>query len=75
MTGRTIKQRIYRGWKIEQKTSCKYRFTITKGSKVIRTNEPKNIIEAMDFVDNMLDQIIKYNKENKEVKKRKNIIF
>lgn len=55
MTGRTIKQRIYRGWKIEQKTSCKYRFTITKGSNVIRTNEPTNIIEAMDFVDNMLD--------------------
>lgn len=61
MTGRTIKQRIYRGWKIEQKVSCKYRFTITNGSKVngskvIRTNEPKNIIEAMDFVDNMLDK-------------------
>jgi hypothetical protein len=56
MTGRTTKQRIYRGWKIEQKVSCKYRFTITNGSKVIRTNEPKNIIEAMDFVDNMLDK-------------------
>lgn len=56
MTGRTIKQRIYRGWKIEQKVSCKYRFTMTNGSKVIRTNEPKNIIEAMDFVDNMLDK-------------------
>lgn len=55
MTGRTIKQRIYRGWKIEQKVSCKYRFTIMKDSKTIRTNEPKNIIEALDFVDNMLD--------------------
>lgn len=56
MTGRTIKQRIYRGWKIEQKVSCKYRFTITKNSKVIRTNEPQNIIEALDFVDSMLDK-------------------
>lgn len=57
MTGRTIKQRIYRGYKIEQKTSCKYRFTITKDSKVIRTNEPQNIIEAMDYLDNILDNM------------------
>lgn len=51
MTGRTIKIRIYAGYTIEQKESCEYRFTITKGSKVWRTNEPKNIIEAMDWVD------------------------
>lgn len=30
MTGRTIKTRIYAGYTIEQKVSCKYRFTITK---------------------------------------------
>lgn len=66
MTGRTIKQRIYRGWKIEQKVSCKYRFTMTNGSKVIRTNEPKNIIEAMDFIDNMLDKQKQNEKEKKQ---------
>ena len=51
MTGRTIKMRKYAGYTIEQKVSCKYRFTITKGSKVWRTNEPTNIIEARDWVD------------------------
>lgn len=51
MTGRTIKTRIYAGYKIEQKASCTYRFTITKGSKVWRTNEPKTLCDAMDWVD------------------------
>lgn len=51
MTGRTIKTRIYAGYTIEQKVSCKYRFTITKGSKVWRTNEPKTLCDAMDWVD------------------------
>lgn len=50
-TKRTIKTRIYAGYKIEQKVSCKYRFTITKGSKVWRTNEPIKMVEAMDWID------------------------
>lgn len=51
MTGRTIKVRKYAEYTIEQKVSCKYRFTITKGSKVWRTNESKTLCDAMDWID------------------------
>ena len=52
---RTNQIRKYRGWTIERKFNCEYRFTITKGSKVIRTNECKKIIECMDLIDEIED--------------------
>lgn len=56
---RTEESRKYRGWLIERKFSCKYHYVMSKGSKVIKTNEPKNFTQCKDIIDEIEDKLQK----------------
>lgn len=53
---RTEETRKYRGWLIERKYNCKYHFTMSKETKVIRTNEAKKFIDCYDMIDEIEDK-------------------